>query len=46
MLKERSKSKSKSKFPKPKLTYTIDKIEEALGDKADYFLNHKSTTIP
>lgn len=46
MLKERSKSKVKSKFPKPKVTYTIDKIEEALGDKADYFLNHKSTTVP
>jgi len=46
MLKERTKSKSKSKFPKPKLTYTIDKIEEALGSQADYFLNHKSTTIP
>lgn len=46
MLKERSKSKAKSKFPKPKVTYTIDKIEEALGDKADYFLNHKSTTVP
>lgn len=35
MLKERTK-----------VTYTIDKIEEALGDKADYLLNHKSTTIP
>ncbi len=45
MLKERSKSKSKSKLPKPKLTYTIDKIEEALGSQADYFLNHKTTTI-
>ena len=46
MLKERSKSKVKSKFPKPKVTYTIDKIEAELGDKADYFLNHKSTTVP
>lgn len=46
MLKERTKSKVKSKFPKPKLTYTIDKIEEALGSQADYLLNHKSTTIP
>ncbi|PJF29931.1 MAG: fructose-bisphosphate aldolase [Phototrophicales bacterium] len=46
MLKERTKVKAKSKFPKPKVTYTIDKIEEELGDKADYLLNHKSTTIP
>ncbi|MCU0481829.1 MAG: class I fructose-bisphosphate aldolase [Anaerolineae bacterium] len=46
MLKERTKSKAKSKFPKPKVTYTIDKIEEALGSQADYLLNHKSNTIP
>jgi class I fructose-bisphosphate aldolase len=46
MLKERTKMKAKSKFPKPKVIYTIDKIEEELGDKADYLLNHKSTTIP
>lgn len=46
MLKERTKSKAKSKFPKPKVTYTIDKIEEALGKQADYLLNHKSNTIP
>jgi len=46
MLKERTKSKAKSKFPKPKVTYTIDKIEEALGSQADYLLNHKSATIP
>ncbi len=25
---------------------TIDKIVELLGDKADYLLNHKSTTVP
>lgn len=27
-------------------TYTIDKIAEALGSKANYLLNHTSTTIP
>lgn len=27
-------------------TYTIDKIADALGSKADYLLNHTSTTIP
>jgi len=27
-------------------TYTIDKIAETLGSKADYLLNHTSTTIP
>jgi class I fructose-bisphosphate aldolase len=29
----------------PSTTYTIDRIVEALGDKADALLNHKSTTI-
>lgn len=28
------------------IEYTIDKITEALGDKAEYLLNHTSTTIP
>ncbi|HRE49070.1 MAG TPA: hypothetical protein PLD47_15185, partial [Aggregatilineales bacterium] len=25
--------------------YTIDRIAESLGDKADYYLNHSSQTI-